>query len=68
VYPRILDENGNIKDKVSSSPEGSMVIEAISAKGCDVVVKKEDVEKVGKLKKWGSYLFKFGKMVINLVM
>jgi hypothetical protein len=89
VYPRILDENGNIpfdasqyvdvkkrwdeaikyiKGKVSSSPEGSMVIEAISAKGCDVVVKKEDVEKVSKLKKWGSYLFKFGKLVINLVM
>ena len=89
VYPRILDENGNIlfdasqyvdvknrwdeaikyiKGKVSSSPEGSMVIEAISAKGCDVVVKKEDVEKVSKLKKWGSYLFKFGKMVINVVM
>jgi hypothetical protein len=64
VYPRILDENG----KVSSSPEGSMVIEAISTKGCDVVVKKEDVEKVSKLKKWGSYLFKFGKLVINLVM
>ena len=48
-----------IKGKVSSSPEGSMVIEAISAKGCDVVVKKEDVEKVSKLKKWGSYLFKY---------
>ncbi len=31
-----------------------MVIEAISAKGCDVVVKNEDVEKVSKLKKWGS--------------
>ncbi len=45
-----------------------MVIEAISVKGCDVVVKKEDVEKLSKLKKWGSYLFKFGKMVINLVM
>jgi hypothetical protein len=46
VYPRILDENDNIKGKVLSSPEGSMVIEAISAKGCDVVIKKEDVEKV----------------------
>ncbi len=33
VYPRILGENVNIKGKVSSSPEGSMVIEAISAKG-----------------------------------
>jgi hypothetical protein len=45
-----------------------MVIEAISARGCDVVVKKEDVEKVSKLKKWSSCLFKFGKLVINLVM
>jgi len=59
-YWTILDEDGNIKVKVSSSPEGSMVIEAISAKGCDV--------KVSKLKRWGSYLFKFGKLVKKLVM
>ncbi|MEO0214017.1 MAG: hypothetical protein ABIL12_00700 [candidate division WOR-3 bacterium] len=89
MYPRILDENGNVlfdasqypeakdmwskaikyvKGKVSTLPGGSMVIEASETKGCDIIVKKEDLDKVSKLKKWGSYILKAGKLIINLVM
>lgn len=57
-----------VKGKVSTLPGGSIVIEASETKGCDIIVKNEDLDKVNKLKKWGSYIFKAGKFIINLVM
>ncbi len=57
-----------VKGKVQTLPGGRIVIEAAQTKGCDIIVKKKDVEKVHKLKKWASYILKAGKFIINLVM
>lgn len=89
MYPRILDENGNVlfdaseyqaakdmwskaikyvKGNIQTLPGGQIVIEASQTKGCDIIVKKEDVDKVHKLKNWASHILKAGKFIINLVM
>ena len=57
-----------VKGKVSKNEAGQMVIEAAEARGCDIVIRKDDKRKVEKLKKIARFLFKAGKFVIDLVM
>ena len=89
LYPRIVDEKGNVlldfseypevrnawsravkfvKGKVSQNEAGQLVIEAAEAKGCDIVVKRDQKGKIERLKKVARFLFKAGKFVIDLVM
>ncbi len=57
-----------VKGKVSTNAAGQIVIEAAEAKGCDIVVKRDQREKLEKVKKVARFLFKAGKFIINLVM
>lgn len=89
LYPRIIDDKGNVlldfseypevrdawsravkfvKGKVSRNEAGQIVIEAAEARGCDIVIRRDDRKKVERLKKVARFLLKAGKFVIDMVM
>lgn len=57
-----------VKGKVSRNEAGQIVIEAAEARGCDIVIRRDDRKKVERLKKVARFLLKAGKFVIDMVM